>query len=232
MRTRFTALGTAILLALGAWATVTAADTLLARRAPIFCPNPDAPYAYYQPTVDSTHAVVGWYCTATEPVVYNGSSLTATATEINKLAGVTGGTTTAAKALVVDSNKALDTLNIVTPRWGAGAGTAITLTAAEANALHSKNPVVGVGASYMVARGETALDGSNPTPVTTGLTTITGCSLTIKSTSAPGVSTSVLTYGTSSGTLNMYGWKVTATNDATLIASTGTDTIGWVCLGT
>jgi hypothetical protein len=89
-----------------------------------------------------------------------------------------------------------------------------------------------VAAGYKVARGETALDGSNPTPVTTGLTTVTGCALTIKTTSAPGVSTSVLTYGSSSGTMNMYGWKVTGTGDATLIASTGTDTIGWVCLGT
>jgi hypothetical protein len=34
--------------------------------------------------------------------------------------------------------------------------------------------VAGVAAGYKVARGETALDGSNPTPVTTGLATITG----------------------------------------------------------
>jgi len=26
--------------------------------------------------------------------------------------------------------------------------------------------------------------------------------------------------------------KITATGDGTLIASTGTDTIGWVCIGT
>lgn len=89
-----------------------------------------------------------------------------------------------------------------------------------------------VAAGYKIARGETALDGSNPTAVTTGLTTITGCALTIKATAAPGVSTSVVSYGTSSGTMNMYGWKVTGTGDATLIASTGTDTIGWVCVGT
>lgn len=90
----------------------------------------------------------------------------------------------------------------------------------------------GVAAGYKVARGETALDGTNPTPVTSGLTTIVSCSLTIKSTAAPGLSTSVVTYGTSSGTLNMYGWKPTGTGDTTLIASTGTDTIGWVCVGT
>jgi len=92
--------------------------------------------------------------------------------------------------------------------------------------------VAGVAAGYKIARGETALGGSNPTAVTTGLATITGCSLTMKATAAPGVGTSVVTYCSSSGTMNMYGWKVTATGDATLIASTGTETIGWVCVGT
>lgn len=103
-------------------------------------------------------------------------------------------------------------------------------TAAVAAAV--TQPVQGVASGYLVARGETALDGSNPTPITTGLTTITGCSATIKSTSAPGVGTSAVTYGTSSGTLNLYGWKVTGSGDATLIASTGTETVGWVCVGT
>lgn len=90
----------------------------------------------------------------------------------------------------------------------------------------------GVASGYKIARGETALDGSNPTPVTTGLSTITGCSLTISTSSAPGVSTSVVTYTKSSGTMNMYGWKPTSSADTTLVASAGTDTIGWVCLGT
>lgn len=93
-------------------------------------------------------------------------------------------------------------------------------------------PVAGVAASYKVARGETALDGSNPTAAATGLTTIVACTASIKSTSAPGVSTSVITYDTSTATLNLYGWKVTGAGDTTLIASTGTDTIGWVCVGT
>lgn len=94
--------------------------------------------------------------------------------------------------------------------------------------LYSK----GVAAGYKIARGETALDGTNPTPVASGLATIVSCSLTIKQTSAPGVGTSVLTYDTSTSTLNMYGWKVTGAGDTTLIASTGTETIGWVCVGT
>lgn len=95
-------------------------------------------------------------------------------------------------------------------------------------ALYTK----GVAAGYKIARGETALDGSNPTPVASGLASIVACNLTIKTTSAPGLSTSVVTYDTSTSTLNMYGWKPTGAGDTTLIASAGTDTIGWICVGT
>ncbi len=52
-------------------------------------------------------------------VAINGSTLavtglTATATELNKLAGVTAGTVTASKALVVDSGSKLDALTVTT----------------------------------------------------------------------------------------------------------------------
>lgn len=110
-------------------------------------------------------------------------------------------------------------------------GGALKIAGTDVTAILATAPAA-VAAGYKVARGETALDGSNPTPVTTGLATITGCSASIKSTSAPGVGTSIITYGSSSGTMNLYGWKVTGTGDATLIASTGTETIGWVCVGT
>ncbi|MGE5500701.1 MAG: hypothetical protein ACM3W4_02110 [Ignavibacteriales bacterium] len=93
-------------------------------------------------------------------------------------------------------------------------------------------PVPTAASALKMAGGEIALDGSNPTPITTGLTTITGASVALKGTAAPGVGTSVLTYGVSGGTLNVYAWKVTATGDATLIASTGTETIGWSAVGT
>lgn len=92
--------------------------------------------------------------------------------------------------------------------------------------------VAGVAGGYKLARGETALDGSNPTPVATGLTTIVAVALALKKNSAPGVGTSVVTYDTTAGTLNLYGWKVTATGDATLVASTGTETVGWIAIGT
>lgn len=83
----------------------------------------------------------------------------------------------------------------------------------------------------MVA-GEIALDGSNPTPVATGLNTILGAVVTLKDDgSAPGVGTSQFTYAVSGGTLNIYAWKVTGSGDATLIASTGTETVGYVAIG-
>ena len=146
-----------------------------------------------------------------------GTTVSGTAAELNVLAGVTPGTTAASKAVVQDASSKVSSLDA---------------TVLKANGVTVTNAAIGVAASYKIARGETALDGSNPTPVTTGLATITGCSLTIKTTTAPGVSTSVLSYDTSSGTMNMYGWKVTSAIDDTLVASTGTDTVGWVCLGT
>lgn len=110
-------------------------------------------------------------------------------------------------------------------------GGALKIAGADVTAILATSPAA-VAAGYKIARGETALDASNPTPATTGLTTITGCAASIKLATAPGVGTSVVTYGSSSGTLNLYGWKVTSSSDNTLIASTGTETIGWVCIGT
>jgi hypothetical protein len=106
-------------------------------------------------------------------------------------------------------------------------GTAIARTAAQVNLLAQ-----GVASGYKVARGETALDGSNPTDAATGLATIVACTASIKSTSAPGVGTSTLTYTTSGATLSLYGWRPTSSSDTTLVASTGTETVGWVCVGT
>lgn len=83
-----------------------------------------------------------------------------------------------------------------------------------------------------VKAGVTALDGGNPTPIVTGLTTVVGFALTLSTASAPGVGTSSVTGVISSGTINAYGWKVTGSGDATLIASTGTENVAWVAVGT
>ena len=82
-----------------------------------------------------------------------------------------------------------------------------------------------------IVGGETTLDGSNPTAVSTGLSTITSVTLTIANASAPGVGTSILTYAVSGGTLSIYAWKVTASGNATLVASTGTETVSYTVVG-
>jgi hypothetical protein len=95
--------------------------------------------------------------------------------------------------------------------------------------------VAGVAAAYKIARGETALDASNPTPVATGLTTVVAFSATLKGTAAPGDSTSVLTADISGATVNVYAWKHTtggAAGNPTLVASTGTESFYWVAIGT
>lgn len=79
--------------------------------------------------------VAGITVTPSLQAVLNG--VTATAAELNKLAGVTGGTIAASKALVVDSNSAISALALPVSglKIGAGAGTAVDATAAEVNAL-------------------------------------------------------------------------------------------------
>ncbi len=90
----------------------------------------------------------------------------------------------------------------------------------------------GVVSSFRVVRGESALDGANPTPVVPGLLTIASFTATLKGTAAPGLGTSVLTANISGTTANVYAWKPTGAGDATLIASTGTETFYWVAVGT
>lgn len=106
------------------------------------------------------------------------------------------------------------------------------VVALEANSVSSA--LKGVAAGYKLARGEGALDASNPTPITTGLATIVSAVVTLKGTAAPGDNTSVLTvdFSGADGTLNVYGWKNTAGNDPTLVASTGTESFEWIAIGT
>lgn len=94
-------------------------------------------------------------------------------------------------------------------------------------------PMSGVAAGKRITGGTIALDGSNPTNITTGLTTVEAVTLTLVGASAPGVGTSVVTTGTiSGGTVPIYGWKPTSASDTTLVASTGTETVNWIAIGT
>jgi len=108
----------------------------------------------------------------------------------------------------------------------------LKLAGVDATGVALTGGVIGVAAGYKIARGETALDGSNPTPVSTGLTTVVAFVATLKGSAAPGVGTSVLTAVISGATGNVYAWKVTSNSDPTLIASTGTESFYWVAVGT
>lgn len=92
--------------------------------------------------------------------------------------------------------------------------------------------VHGVAAGYKLARGETALDGTNPTPVAHGLTTCVAFTATLKGTAAPGVGTHVLTANINGANVDVYAWKPTSNADPTLVASTGTESFYWTAIGT
>lgn len=79
--------------------------------------------------------------------------------------------------------------------------------------------------------GTMALDGSNPTAITTGLRVIDAVSLVLEGSAAPADGASVLTYAISGGTVNVYAWQNTGGIDPTLAASTDTDTFSFVIIG-
>lgn len=87
--------------------------------------------------------------------------------------------------------------------------------------------VTGVGVNYKVARGSTALDGSNPTSIVTGLTTVVSFTATIVRSTAVSTGTAFVTHATpSGGTVDVYGWVVAG------LASSGTENIDWIAVGT
>ena len=92
--------------------------------------------------------------------------------------------------------------------------------------------VGGVAASYRLARVSMSLDGSNPTPWATGLTTVIAGTVSLVGSAAPGVGTSVLTPLINGTSLDVYAWKPTSNSDPTLIASTGTEVFYGVAIGT
>jgi hypothetical protein len=99
-------------------------------------------------------------------------------------------------------------------------------------AVYDANEAVVTPLTGRVVGGEVVLDGSNPTAVATGLTTIVAAHVSLKSSSTPGDDPSWLSYDTSGGTLNIYAWKNTGGTDPTLVASTNnTFTVGWMAFG-
>jgi hypothetical protein len=92
----------------------------------------------------------------------------------------------------------------------------------------------GLSSSGVVKAGTVTLDGSNPTPVTTGLNTVVTGGATLKSATTPGDDPTYFTvdYNGSNGTLNIYAWKNTGGTDPTLVASTNNSaTVDWIAVG-
>lgn len=82
--------------------------------------------------------------------------------------------------------------------------------------------------------GTATLDGSNPTPVTTGLNGIVSCQLTANTATAPGDDPNSFTATfANGGTLNIQAFKNTNGTDPTQVASTDSATsVAWSCKGT
>lgn len=88
-------------------------------------------------TSPNVNEAVALTATATELNTLDGVNVGLTAAELNLLDGAVGGTAVADKALVLGSSKNVNTLVIADSglKLGAGAGTAVTATAAELNKL-------------------------------------------------------------------------------------------------
>lgn len=85
--------------------------------------------------------------------------------------------------------------------------------------------------------GEVTLDGSNPTPIVTGLSVVLGCQVTRKSAVAPALDPLLFSVdyggGVTAGTVNVYAWKATASGDGTEIASANaTAVLSYTAYGT
>jgi hypothetical protein len=81
-----------------------------------------------------------------------------------------------------------------------------------------------------IVAGEGTLS-SGSVAIATGLSTVVSVNVSLKDATAPGVTTSVVSYGVSGGTVTLYGWKVTGSGDATLIAATDADVVSYSVVG-
>jgi hypothetical protein len=163
-----------------------------------------------------------------------GVQLTPSAAEMNVLDGVTAGTVTASKALVVGANKNLDTLAIADSglKLGAGAGTAVTKTAAQINAL-----VAGLAGGYVIARGQHTTVAASDT-VVTGLATVVAVVAILDSdpTTDPLFVTASIgdpAGAPAAGSVYIKSWKPTANDNVTPVAATTfTKKVNWIAIGT
>lgn len=116
-------------------------------------------------------------------------------------------------------------------------GGTMTVDGADVTHAVAAGSVAGLAAGYKLARGEVTLDGTNPTPIATGLATVVAASVTLKSAVTPGDDPSWCSVdyggGVTAGTINLYAWKNTGGTDPTLVASTNAAAVfSWIAVGT
>lgn len=129
----------------------------------------------------------------------------------------------------VDNTVDIGAVGATRPRTGYFGTSIVTPTVNATTALQQNGvaAALAVASGYKIARGSIALDGSNPTTVATGLTTVISCTSDLRRTTALGTGTAFLTHDTPSGAnVDFYGWILAGT------ASTGTETFEWICVGT
>lgn len=113
-------------------------------------------------------------------------------------------------------------------------GKTLTIEAGGSIVLNGGTITNGGVAQPKLAMGTVVLDGSNPTTVVTGLTTILGAVLTLQDAAAPN-DPDILTYSLNAtpGSLDINAWKATNSSTTTEIASTNAAlTVSWIAWGT
>lgn len=119
--------------------------------------------------------------------------------------------------------------------WKDAASNATTVQVKLFGHASTTTAISGTSAGKRFVAGEVTLDGSNPTTVATGLTTIISGGASLKSATAPGDDPSWVSanYTGSDGNLDIYAWKNTGGTDPTLVASTNSSAVFcWWAYGT
>jgi hypothetical protein len=179
-----------------------------------------APSVYYGP--DGTIAV-------TEGKLYtvdssgNPTALTASATEMNYIDGVTPGTLAASKAVIVNSSKKINEWDPTSLKIN---GTAITPTAAQINLL-----LQGTAAGKKIASGTADITSSATIAAGThGLATVTGVWASLSD--PPSLTGNDVATTVSGTSIIIYVYKPTASGDCTPIEATDPRAVQWFAIGT
>ena len=139
-------------------------------------------------------------------------------TELAALEGVTAGTVSASKAIIVGANKNVDVLAVSDLKLGAGAGTSVTATAAQLNAAGANTGTIKAG-SYTVV---TADDDAGTKSIATGLASIAAFAVTILRAGVPFFSDQAL---------SVSGGNIVVSDGAATYELTAGDVITWFAAG-